>query len=197
MTTQISLPGIEPAQEPTKRVFFALFPDDNTVRHLAKLAGRLRSASRLGGNVLRAESFHVTLFHIDDYVEVPPDIVARARQAGSLICAPAFELGFDRAVSFLRGERNKPFVLRCSDANVALLDLQQELLSAMRSAGLKIPRQNNFVPHLTLLYDEKIIGELAIARVGWRVREFALVLSHLNESRYDILGSWQLQEPVA
>lgn len=197
MTTQILLPGFEPAGKPDKSLFFALFPDSNTIRRVAKLAGQLRSANRLSGKVRRAESFHVTLSHIDDFVDVPGSIVEQARAAANRVWAPAFDLGFDRAASFLRGGHDKPFVLRCSSANTALLGFQQQLIDAMNGAGLKVARQKHFVPHLTLLYDEKSIGELEIASVGWRVKDFALVLSHQGESRYEILGSWQLPEPVA
>lgn len=196
MTTQILLPGFEPAQKPNKSLFFAIFPDSRAVRHIAKLANQLRGINRLAGKVQREESFHVTLSHIDDYVDVPDTVIDQAKKAATLVSGPAFELAFDRAASFPRGH-SKPFVLRTGNSNTALFEFQKELVSAMKGVGLKVTRQKNFVPHLTLLYDDKNVGELEVAMVGWRVKEFALVISHQGESRYEIVGSWQLPEPDA
>jgi RNA 2',3'-cyclic 3'-phosphodiesterase len=197
MTTQILLPGFEPPPLRNKSLFFAILLNKETAGPVSKLAKQLRSTHRLGGNVLRAESFHISLSHIDDYADVPDSIIELAREAAGLVKAPAFELVLDRALSFPRGRQDKPFVLSSSNTSAALAAFQKELFNSMKGAGLKPSLQKNFIPHLTVLYDEKSITEHEIPVVRWTVREFALVLSHQSESRYEILGSWRLPEPAA
>ena len=53
-------------------------------------------------------------------------------------------------------------------------------------------RLSSFTPHLTLIWDEKLIEPHEIRSMTWTVREFALIRSFVGQSRYEILARWPL-----
>ena len=59
--------------------------------------------------------------------------------------------------------------------------------------GLEV-RNTDYKPHLTLQYGNRLVGPLNISPVSWLVRDFALVLSHLGQTRYEILRQWNLED---
>lgn len=190
----------EPAQqdafgtpEPTDRLFFALFPDEAAAARIAALGDRLRGAHGLRGRVLAAERLHVTLHHLGDYAGVPASIVSAAGDAARAIEAAPFDAVFDHAGSFAGPARSRPLVLRGEGGVAAIAGLQARLGEAMRRHGLARHVDAGFVPHLTLLYDERTIDMQPIEPAGWRVRDFALVHSLLGRSTYRVLGRWPLQ----
>lgn len=192
----------EPAQQdafgfggpaPTDRLFFALFPDAAVAARIAGLGERLRRAQGLRGRVLAEERLHVTLHHLGDHAGVPADVVAAACAAAAAVDAAPFEAVFDRVESFAGRARRRPLVLR-GDAGVAgVAQLQSRLGDAMRRHGLARHVDARFVPHLTLLYDDRAVDAQAIEPVGWRVRGFALVHSLLGRSTYRVLARWPLR----
>src|SRR4051812_40197437 len=93
---QSSLPGMEAEVKTTDRLFFAIFPDADTAAHIVRTALALRSRLGLTGKVLLPQRFHVTLHHVGDHAGLPPQLVARAIEAGGLTRLPAFPLSFDR-----------------------------------------------------------------------------------------------------
>ena len=50
-----------------------------------------------------------------------------------------------------------------------------------------------WMPHITLLYDGRGIGEHVVEPVRWTVKELVLVHSLLGQSRYIPLGRWSLR----
>jgi 2'-5' RNA ligase len=191
MSEQLSLLGFEPTP-PTDRLFFAIFPDADAAARIAKLAERLRGKGGLKGKPLATERFHVTLHHLGDYIRLPQDIVAAAREAAAAVTAPPFDVLFDYAVSFVGRPRNRPFVLRGGDGVAALMAFQQSLGLAMRKAGLGRWVDQRFTPHVTLLYDDRFVDEQRIEPIGWAVHEFVLVHSLLGRSEHIPLERWPL-----
>ena len=47
-------------------------------------------------------------------------------------------------------------------------------------------------PHMTMLYDERIINQHAVETVRWTASEFVLVLSHLGKTQHELLARWPL-----
>src|SRR5262249_45239486 len=120
---------------------------------------------------------------------LPQHLVAGAVNAAVRMAAPAFDVTFDRAVSFVG--RPRPLVLCGSGGLDELIVFQRALGTASEKAGLaRVKRQ--WMPHVTLLYDEKGIEQHPIEPIRWTVREFALVHSLRGRSRYNILGRWPL-----
>jgi len=96
--------------------------------------------------------------------------------------------------SFRNRPRSRPLVLRGGgDGVAAVTAFQKTLGKAMESAGLGKRVEKRFTPHVTLLYDDRALREQATARVGWTVREFALVHSLLGKTQHNLLGRWPLR----
>lgn len=192
--TQLTLPGFEATpQLPAHRVFLAIKPDADTAARIAQLVEQLRPVVGFKGKALRPERLHVTLHHLGDFVQSPPeDLVARAlRAAGDLVHAP-FEVTFDQVVSFHGRRDHRPFVLLGSDGVAELTAFQLALGQSLERAGLPV-RQAPFKPHVTLLYDRGGFAPKAVEPIGWTVREFVLIHSWLGKTRYDELGRWPLR----
>jgi 2'-5' RNA ligase len=174
----------------TDRLFFAVFPDAVTAARIVDIAQALRDSLGLRGKPLRADRLHVTLHHLGDYAGLPQDVLAMAREAAAGVEAPGFEVGFDRASSFNGKPRNHPFVLLGDTGVAALRKLQSALGRSLAGAGLGRLLGSEFTPHVTLLYDDRVITSQAIDPIAWRVNEFVLVHSLLGQGERRILGRW-------
>lgn len=178
---------------PTDRLFFALFPPAATAAQVYSLQQDLRVRHGLWGRAIAMDRLHVTLCHLGDYDGLPNGIVAKAREAASRVRAPAFDVIFDRALSFSGRPRNRPFVLRSHEGARSVQDFQRELGKAMMAHGLgKFVRP--YTPHITLLYDTADVAEQSIEPVTWRCAEFRLVHSMLGQTRHISLGDWRFDE---
>ncbi|HET6159867.1 MAG TPA: 2'-5' RNA ligase family protein [Dongiaceae bacterium] len=94
----------------------------------------------------------------------------------SRIAMPPFRIALDHAKSLGNG-RNRPLVLCGGDGVAGLIRFREMLGSAMQEAGLGRWSRTDWLPHLTLLYDQRAIGEEAIDPISWAVRVFVLVHS--------------------
>lgn len=102
---------------------------------------------------------------------------------------PPFRIALDHAKSLGNG-RNRPLVLCGGDGVAGLIRFREMLGSAMQEAGLGRWSRTDWLPHLTLLYDQRAIGEEAIDPISWAVREFVLVHSEPGLGRYVRLVRW-------
>ncbi|MGY4828874.1 RNA 2',3'-cyclic phosphodiesterase [Sphaerotilaceae bacterium SBD11-9] len=192
MPEQLSLPGIEPPRAPTDRLFFALLPDAAAAVRIAALARRLKAELGLKGRPLATDRFHVTLHFFGDHVGLPDGLVTALQQAAGRVVAPPFKLAFDRASSFAGRPRKRPFVLRGDEGLASLMAFQQSLGEAMKSVGLARLVDTRFTPHVTLLYDARLVPDIEIEPVEWVANEFVLVDSLLGQTRHVPLARWPL-----
>ncbi|MDB5816102.1 MAG: 2,5 ligase [Rhodocyclales bacterium] len=190
MAEQLSLMGFEPAASPTDRLFFAIQPDIETATRIVELAHDLRHRHGLKGAPLAAERLHVTLWFLGDFVGLPQAIIAGACEAASHCTWPAFDVTFDRVLSFQGGRRGSPFVLRSDDK--MLIEFQRTLALMMSKAGVAGAANKAFVPHVTLLYDTCKVAEQRVETIHWAVRELVLVRSVLGQSRHEPIARWPL-----
>ncbi len=187
----MSLEGLG-APQATDRLFFAVFPDAATAARIVQLADVLRSDCALRGKPLRSDRLHITLNHIGDFSGLPADIEAAAIAAGNRIRTPSLAVVFNRAASFGSQSRNRPLVLRMLPVTESLLTLQRDLGVAMTACGLGRHVERQFVPHVTLLYDDQLVADREIPVIDWQVSEFALVHSLLGRTEHRILARWPL-----
>jgi RNA 2',3'-cyclic 3'-phosphodiesterase len=185
--------GPEPAR-PTDRLFFAVFPDPATATRIATLARSLHDELALQGRPFSADRLHVTLQHLGDYAGLPPGLVDNAERMAASVMLPPFEITFDSVSSFACRPRNRPLVLRGDQDTAALVALQEFLGEAMALGGLAKWIVKKFVPHVTLLYDDRSIAPQPIVPIAWTVREFVLVHSLLGKTEHRILGRWSLRD---
>jgi 2'-5' RNA ligase len=176
----------------TDSLFFAIYPDAAAAARIAQLALGLNIEHGLTGKPAGTDRFHVTLHHLGAFAGLPEDIVARAKEAASKVPMPPVDVTFDRVSSFPGRRNKKPFVLRSgADANaIALHDFQQTLGIALQTAGLAVKVNSRFTPHVTLLYDERHLGEQRVEPIRWTAHEFVFVRSLLGRSQYVQLARW-------
>jgi 2'-5' RNA ligase len=198
MTEQSDLFGQLPSTKPTDRLFFALFPSEEAIPQIVKTSQQLRDEHGLTGKSLSNDRLHVTLHHVGDYAgRLPNGLVETAQEVASKIAMLAFDVTFDRAMSFAGSPRNKPFVLRGNERQdgglAALMGFQKAFYLAMCRAGLQGPRANaKFAPHVTLMYDSQGVPEQAVESIRWTAHDFVLVHSLLGQTKHIHLAHWPL-----
>lgn len=163
-------------RQATDRLFFAVRPDPETAAEIAERTARWRADHGLTGKPLKPEQLHVTLCHIGDAAgPPPPELIAALAEQAAAVSMPAFRVEFDRVMSF----RNGAFVLGGDESVIGLEVLQQRLSDALDASPRPARR---FVPHVTLLRDNRHIAEQRVERIGWTAREVVLVHSLLGQT---------------
>lgn len=172
------------------RLFFALWPDEETRAAVHRVARALKVKMQPGGHLSSPERYHITLLFLGDFVS-EDNQAAAMDAAGRVRCAP-FTLRLDRAGSF----RNQkiPWWLGASETPAGVTDLYQILHDRLLAARV-LPERMKFVPHLTILRDARTaLPKTSIGPIDWTVNEFVLVRSRLDLKpvRYELLGRWPL-----
>ena len=193
MPEQLLLPGIEAPARPTDRLFFALQPGAETAQRVAALAQALRDQQGLKGKPLKTQHFHVTLHFLGDHLELPEAVVRTACEAAARVVQPPFQIVFDRVASFHNTRRLQPLVLRCGDEPSPVMAFRQTLTDALKRAGLARLVDARFTPHLTLLYDARLVSSQRIEPISWIATEFVLIHSLIGKTRHIPLGRWPLR----
>ncbi|MFM9923700.1 2'-5' RNA ligase family protein [Variovorax sp. H27-G14] len=141
----------------------------------------------LKGTLVEAHRLHVTLFDLGDYAQVPADKVAQARNAAASVALPAFDIVFEKAMSYPKGA-----LVLCADAeeNIAALKaFRQRLGEALADSGLKPPRA--FTPHMTVAYARRKLEKHALEEpLRWTAGSLVLIDSHVGEGVHEVLGRW-------
>lgn len=176
----------------TDTLFFALQPDVATAQAIASFGARLRGQYALKGKVQAPGLMHVTLYFMGGFVGVPQDLVDRACGALAGFRVPAFDVCFDRVLSFRR-KSNRPVVLVGGEALAPLCRFQGRLRAVLVAAHLPEPEKIAFNPHVTLLRDDREVPEQSIEPVCWTVREFVLVRSLQGRGRHEVLARFALR----
>ena len=173
----------------SRRVFFALWPDDEATGHLSALAQSLATG---GGRVIRPASLHLTLAFVG---AVTSTQVVQLAEIAAAVRAGAFDLALDRLGFW---PQRGILWAGCRQTPAALIHLLDALAFELRRAGFAIDHRfgTDRVPHITLA---RRVRCPSLPRLGtpirWRVSEFALVESHLHPSAasYRTLASFALK----
>lgn len=189
---QPSLPGFEPP-DTRDNLFFAYRLACEAVPQVAHVRDELRYAHGLRGASISPQRLHVSLLGICECHGLPNDLIEAACKAAASVAMAPFEVVFDRAMSFSNRRRTRPLVLLTGGGEAALAGLRNCLCEAMHAAGFGNRASPHFVPHMTLLYDRRMIAEQATAPVYLAVRDFALVHSLVRQGRHIELARWPLR----
>lgn len=177
----------------SRRVFFALWPDDEAASHLGALAHEL--AARGGGRVIRPASLHLTLAFVGS---VTSSQVVQLEDIAAGIRAEAFDLSLDRLGFW---PQRGILWAGCRQTPPPLRRLADSLANGLRATGFTIDHRSTAqVPHVTLARRARCASLPRLgAPIGWRVGEFALVETHLHPSAasYKTLAGFPLQAPGA
>ena len=170
----------------TRRLFFALWPDDASREQLARATRKATRAS--GGRPIPVSNLHSTLAFLGAVPEARVRIVAAA---AAEVRQSAFRLVFDRLEHW-----PKPAVLcaTCSKAPAAAPGLAVELWKLLAHLGFA-PDSKPYRPHVTVA--RKVVKPHALGEmhaVEWLIEEFALVESVTapEGARYTVLERWPL-----
>lgn len=189
---QASLDGFA-APHPTDRLFFAVVPPAPVAECIAALARELRGRLGLRGQPRPTTHLHVTLHHLGDFAGVPPAVVEDARLAAAGVAVAPLEARLDRVGSFRGRSGRHPFVLLGEEGS-RLGQLHAQLGDRLAALG-RGRRERAFVPHVTLLYDARVIPTSPSEAIGWPVHDFVLIHSLLGRTEYRELGRWPLGLP--
>jgi 2'-5' RNA ligase len=174
--------------EPTRRLFFALWPDPAlTASLVAAVAGRVPAGL---GKPQRPEQLHATVEFLGSVVESRlPGVQAAGRSAaaGATPCAAVLD-------TLEHWRRARVLCLTASAVPAALASLVQDLRARLRERGFE-PENREFRLHVTLARKLRHPPQLVtVAPIHWPVRELVLVQSVATRqgSRYERLASWPL-----
>ena len=175
----------------TDSLFLAIYPDEAAASRIHDEAARIRTEHKLRTPPIPAHRLHITLHYLGAFAGLPADVIEQARAAASSIETPAFDLQLDRIETFASRRPKRPLVI-AGDANEACSAFVDTLDKALQTAGIFVKSHPQFIPHVTLLYDEHRIARRSIEPIEWTVREFALVRSLLGRSQHEVLARWPL-----
>ena len=176
--------------EPVRRLFFALWPDDETRNTIDTLArGLIRQQARR----VAADNLHITL-------AFPGNVTARVQAcleaaAGRLTGEP-FELAIDR-LGYWPGPRI--IWAAPSETPAALWFLAAALRDVLVTCGLE-PETRPYQAHITLARKAGRSPDITrVPPIPWSIRQFCLVESVSGPAgvNYRVLRAWPLQVIVA
>ncbi len=171
------------------RLFFALWPDDET-RTLIVKTFKQAPQSRLKGRIINPANLHLTLHFIGN---TTTEMLECLHQAAQTVTGKPFQLNFDRYGHFYRA---RVFWMGCTHTPEALTNLYQDLGTALSQCDYTAePRP--YAPHLTLMRKLNKPGDLeSFQPISWQVNAFVLVESVSTEQgvHYEVIQHYPLSE---
>jgi 2'-5' RNA ligase len=192
MPAQPYFPGFQP-RAARDVLFFGLLSPVDTAAAILKAGDGLRHLHGLDGRLIGPERLHVSLHGVGHYDGVPKSIVERAYEAGAMVSTSPFPLMFDRVMSFGNKCDRRPVVLLPGYDLARLFTFHRALGEAMKRVGIGRHVTRHFNPHITLLYDRRVVPEQPIDPIRMDVQDFVLVHSLVGQSRYIELARWPLR----
>ena len=169
-----------------RRLFFALWPDDQLRLQLNKLNNKLGRQVR--GRKMRVENLHLTLSFIGGVDESTCDCL---QQMASTIQGVPFQLTLDQLGYF---PRPKVIWLGCSETPEPLQLLVNAVNDGLLKCGLE-PEKRPFHTHLTLMRKCTKGARLDnLEPLEWSVHDFCLVESNTlpEGAEYRVIKRWPL-----
>ncbi len=180
--------GRDKAMPHTSRLFFALWPDDQTRQALARL-DRVIPAKPC--KRVLPHNLHVTLVFLGQ-VDAETELVIK--QSAAAISAQAFTLIFD-CLSYW----SRPRIL-CLSGRQAIPEAASALVSALAAiaaeCGLQTDRRP-YTPHITLARHARFLPDAQFEPIVWRADAFCLVesCSEPDGVRYQVIQQWPFIKP--
>ena len=170
------------------RLFFALWPDDQTRLDLLRLN---RSIEAKGFRPVQTQNVHITLVFLGN-VDAASELLIKQNVTG--ISARPFVLTFDK-LSYWR--RPRVLCLTCSQ----LVDEVEILVAALNrevaSCGLQTDTRP-YQPHITLARHARYLPDIKFEPIIWRAESFCLVesCSELDGVCYKVRQQWPFSKPI-
>src|SRR6056297_558513 len=120
------------------------------------------------GRIVPAENLHVTLAFLDD---LTPDMSAQVHAVLEDVRGVPFALELNGVE--IRGGRKPRLVWTNADGGAALKSLRAQVRSAVRAAGVALPRER-FRPHVTLARFSAAAAAQEAHRLAWFAQDHGL-----------------------
>lgn len=173
-----------------ERLFFGVLPGPATALRIAQYADGFISGNGLKGSRVKADRLHVSLHHIGDFKRLRSTTVHAAILAGDAVSRPYFDMTLHSIGSF-GAKKADGWTLVLIGGSEGLSQLHSALATALKKNGLAANDQ--FAPHLTLLYGAAPVAIQSIEPIRLTVSDFALIHSARGLGKYTVLQRWPLQ----
>ena len=178
-----------PEKQQRRRLFLALWPDDDTRSKLADLQSRLGRIERLQkARAVPAANLHITAHFLG---AVSANVQLQLEALLSEVKADACTLVIDRWGYF---PRPKVLWLGAQASPPELIDLVAQTQTCIQ-ACIEGYEQNRFVPHITVFRKARHPLEVDVfAPIEWPIDRFVLVesVTHPEGAEYRVLREWML-----
>ena len=176
-----------PDKPKTRRLFFALWPDDETRRQIAQHI--IPHLHNLNGRKVSQHQWHITLAFLGN---VSDEMAACVQQQAQQVAASSFELTLDTIDHW---SRPKVVWLGCHDLPETLQILVSDLNTALKPCDYE-PEYPEFKAHMTLM--RKVTRKpkpFSLQPITLHIEQFVLVESQLDNtgSTYNIINQWSLR----
>lgn len=169
-----------------QRLFFALWPGEETRRALWQVSGKLHQV--WNGRRMKPDTLHMTLVFLGD---TPIEKLGALRNIAARMDIRKFSLTLDHAACW---RHNKVGFLSPDESPPALLQLVHGLEDKLEEAGIMFD-ERPYKPHVTLLRNTRCTTQVAFQPIPWNIEEFVLVSSTPRETgpAYQLIGRWPLK----
>ena len=164
----------------------------------ARMRASYDSVSRLldfGVRPVAGDCLHLSIQSLGRHDRIGDALVKRAMLIGSRVEVPAFPATFDRLQGF-NGTYGRAIVLTSSRPAPGFFTLRKAIWAEMHLAGMDVPPNLDFAPHVSLAYQRSRIPTIPVKPVTWVVHELVLIRSLIGRSRHICLGRWPLWMPA-
>lgn len=147
------------------RLFYALWPDDQTRAHLKRLQ------ESVIGRKVNPDNLHLTLAFLGNQAKSLMPALAKLIDK---LPGQSFTMAID-----CYGYFSKPRVAWAgpSETPEPLLELQQTLMQELNAAQVSVKPEGKFRPHVTLARDANSLNEPFAPGIPWKVSKLMLIQS--------------------
>ncbi len=165
-----------------KRLFFALWPDDETRQLINKFNQSINSE---GLKKVNPDNLHVTLIFLGN-INAEPEVILR--QSVEKISVQPFVLHFER-LDFWQKPRILCLSTRSYDPQLSML--VDAIKKKVEQCGIKT-EDRPYQPHITLARKACKLIDIGIPSIDWKAESFCLVesCSTSNGVQYQVLQRW-------
>lgn len=164
------------------KLFFALWPDDQTRQELVQLSQSIRVA---GLKPVQPQNLHVTLVFLGS-VDSTTELLIKQSVDG--ISSEPFVLTFDQLSYW---SRPKVLCLTCRQPAQGCVTLAAALDTAVANCGIQTDKRP-YLPHITLARHVRHLPDINIKPIVWRAESFCLVesCSEPDGVQYKVIQQW-------